>query len=197
VGRDASSIAACPPHHASHGPPPPLRSTARGRISNILLATRQRPSFANYHAIQRIVAAQKGGEAPKGACQPFAAQHQQTSPLVDVSQTSVRSLRHLSATRLRAISGRARLPALRPRLLQGFPSLLNSRPCFLGLGIKRALPALSCPSPVTAPHASAVVPKGMMPKAAPERVASPRGGTALAPLPKVPSRRRPSMSEIM
>ena len=61
---------------------------------------------------------------------------------------------------------------------------------------KRALPALSCPSPVTAPHASAVVPKGMMPKAAPERVASPRGGTALAPLPKVPSRRRPSMSEI-
>jgi hypothetical protein len=58
-------------------------------------------------------------------------------------------------------------------------------------------PALSCPSPVTAPHASAVVPKGMMPKAAPERVASPRGGTALAPLPKVPSRRRPSMSEMM
>jgi hypothetical protein len=64
---------------------------------------------------------------------------------------------------------------------QGLPSLLNSRPCFLGLGIRRALPALSCPSPVTAPHASAVVPKGMMPKAAPERVASPRGGTALAP----------------
>ena len=53
----------------------------------------------------------------------------------------------------------------------------------------------SCPSPVTAPHGSAVMPKGMMPKAAPERVASPRGGTALAPLPKVPSRRRPSMSE--
>jgi hypothetical protein len=61
---------------------------------------------------------------------------------------------------------------------------------------RRALPALSCPSPVTAPHASAVIPKEMMPKAAPERVASPRGGTALAPLPKVPSRRRPSMSEI-
>ena len=65
------------------------------------------------------------------------------------------------------------------------------------LEIKRALPALSCPSPVTAPHASAVIPKGMMPKAAPERVASPRGGTALAPLPKVPSRRRPLMSEMI
>jgi hypothetical protein len=36
--------------------------------------------------------------------------------------------------RLRAISGRARLPALRPRLSQGLPSLLSSRPCFLGLG---------------------------------------------------------------
>ena len=83
--------------------------------------------------------------------------------------------------RLRAISGRARLPALRPRLSPGLPSLLSSRPCFPGLGIKRALPVLSCPSAVTAPHASAVVPKGMMPKAAPARVASPRGSTALAP----------------
>jgi hypothetical protein len=90
-------------------------------------------------------------------------------------QTSARSLRtHL-------LAGRARLPALRPRLSQGFPSLLSSRPCFLGLGTRRALPASSCPSPVTAPHASAVVPKGMMPKAAPARVASPRGSTALAP----------------
>jgi hypothetical protein len=91
------------------------------------------------------------------------------------TQTSVRGLRtHL-------LAGRARLPALRPRLSQGLPSLLNSRPCFLRLGIKRALPALSCPSPVTAPHASAVIPKGMMPKAAPARIASPRGSTALAP----------------
>ena len=79
------------------------------------------------------------------------------------------------------LSGRARLPALRPRLSQGLPSLLSSRPCFLGLGIKRALPALSRPSAVAAPHASAVVPKGMMPEAAPARVASPRGSTALAP----------------
>jgi hypothetical protein len=46
---------------------------------------------------------------------------------------------------------------------------------------QRALPALSCPSPVTAPHASAVVPRGMMPKAAPARVANPRGSTAPRP----------------
>ena len=113
--------------------------------------------------------AKKGGEAPKGACQPLPR---------DISKR-LRLL--MPRARLRAISGRARLPALRPRLSQGLPSLLNSRPCFLGLGIKRALPALSCPSPVTAPHASAVVPKGMMPKAAPARIASPRGSTALAP----------------
>ena len=51
------------------------------------------------------------------------------------TQTSARSLRtHL-------LAGRARLPALRPRLSQGLPSLLSSRPCFLRLGIKRALPA--------------------------------------------------------
>ncbi len=32
-----------PLHHASHGPPPPLRFTARGRISEIVLATRSAP----------------------------------------------------------------------------------------------------------------------------------------------------------
>ena len=98
--------------------------------------------------------------------------------------------------RLRAISGRARLPALRPRLSQGLPSLLSSRPCFPGLGIKRALPVLSCPSAVTAPHASAVVPKGMTPEAAPARIASPRGSTALAPHCRSHPGMRPSMSEI-
>ena len=32
MGRDASSIAACPLHHTWHDAPPPLRFTARGRI---------------------------------------------------------------------------------------------------------------------------------------------------------------------
>jgi hypothetical protein len=38
---------------------------------------------------------------------------------------------------------------------------------------------------------------GVFTEAAPARTANPRGSTALAPLPKVPSRRRPSMSEIL
>jgi len=46
---------------------------------------------------------------------------------------------------------------------------------------KRALPAPACPSPVAAPHGPVVVPASMMPGAAPARVASPRGSTALAP----------------
>src|SRR5262245_40771888 len=93
----------------------------------------------------------KGGEAPKGACQPLTAH----------AQTSARELaRLICCAAARHCRRRARLPALRPRLSQGLPPLLSSRPCFLRLGIKRALPALSCPSPVTAPHASALVPKG-------------------------------------
>ena len=104
----------------------------------------------------------------------------------------------------RHIGARPAFRRLPPRLSQGLPSLTQLQAMLPGTWTapmrhrgNAALPAPSCPSPVTAPHASAVIPKGMMPKAAPERVASPRGGTALAPLPKVPSRRRPSMSEIL
>jgi hypothetical protein len=46
VGKDdarrASGDSARPLHHASHGPPPPLRFTTRGRISERILATRMR-----------------------------------------------------------------------------------------------------------------------------------------------------------
>ncbi len=71
---------------------------------------------------------------------------------------------------------RARLPALRPRLSPGLPIPAQLQgPCFLDLeSAGRALHAPSRPSPVTAPHASAVVPKGMMPEAAPARIARPR-----------------------
>jgi hypothetical protein len=145
---------------------------ARNDASDSVLATRSRArALPITTQIDSPPATKEGGEAPKGACQPLPPRRQ-----VDGTCPT-----HLRSGRLRAISGRARLPALRPRLWQGLPSLLSSRPCFLRLGIKRALPAPSCPSPVTAPHASAVVPKGMMPKAAPARIASPRGSTALAP----------------
>ena len=44
IGQDGTS--ACPLHHASHGPPPPLRCATRWRINDIVLATPMRPSFA-------------------------------------------------------------------------------------------------------------------------------------------------------
>jgi len=50
-----------------------------------------------------------------------------------------------------------------------------------GTWSSRALPALSCPSPVAAPHAPVVMPESMMPGAARERTANPPAGTAPAP----------------
>jgi len=52
-----------------------------------------------------------------------------------------------------------------------------------------ALPTPASPSPVTAPHASVVVPRSMMPRAARVRRAKPPAGAALAPRPDMPSGR--------
>jgi len=46
---------------------------------------------------------------------------------------------------------------------------------------RRALPVPACPSPVDAPHRPAVVPVGMMPEAARERIVTPPAGTDHAP----------------
>ena len=66
------------------------------------------------------------------------------------SQTSVRSLRHSSAARLRAVSGRARLPALRPRLSQGLPSLTQLQAMLPATwnqaGVTRPIPSQSSDS---------------------------------------------------
>jgi hypothetical protein len=62
---------------------------------------------------------------------------------------------------------------------------------------RRALPAPACPSPVKAPHAPAVVPASMMPKAARERNVSfrPQAPHSLR-FREYLRERRPSMSEI-
>ena len=51
-----------------------------------------RPSCAYHHAQKRFAprATKEGGEAPKGACQPCAAQHQQTLPSADASGAAAR-----------------------------------------------------------------------------------------------------------
>ena len=83
---------------------------------------------------------------------------------------------HLSACGARSPSGAT--PRLSPGLLH--PGSAPGHACWDRSG-QAFYPPFPVPSPVEAPHASAVVPKGMMPKAAPAQVASPRGSTALAP----------------
>ena len=79
---------------------------------------------------------------------------------------------------------------------QDFHVLAQLQARLPGTRVRRALPALACPSPVEAPHTPAVVPESMMPGTARERFAKPRAGAALAPLSGVPSRRRPRASKI-
>jgi hypothetical protein len=72
---------------------------------------------------------------------------------------------------------------------------LSSRPRFLGRGSGGCYPPLPCPSPVTAPHAPAVVPARKMPGGRPGAdCIGPRAGTALAPPSRIPSRKA-SVSE--
>jgi hypothetical protein len=104
------------------------------------------------------------------------------------------SCRHEPALRARqrALSGRARLPALCCGSRRGFEPPAQLQAMLPGTWFRRALPALPCPSPVTAPHTSAVVPRGLIPEAARERSASfrARAPPLLRPS-KCPRERRP------
>jgi hypothetical protein len=150
-------------------------------MHKIVLATHSRPSLANHNAKKRFAAGKKREAERRKAHPTNSAQHRQTLPLADARarrramQTSVRGLRTY------LLAGRARLPALHRGSRQDFHILAQLQAMLPGTWFRRELPAFSCPSPVEAPHASAVVPKRMMPKAAPAQVASPRGSTALAP----------------
>ena len=170
-------------HHASHGPPPP--HFVRWRTTKSFSRRSCAPELCQPRRQNRFASGKKREAERRKAHPTNSAQHRQTLPLAD------------ARARRRANTGRARLPALRRGSRQDSYIPAQLQAMLPGTRFRRALPALSCPSPVEAPHASAVVPKRMMPKAAPARTANPRGSTALAPLPKVPSRRRPSMSEMI
>ena len=144
----------------------------------------------------KIMRKKEGGEAPKGACQPLPRMRRQVYAVcaTHLLRGCAPNRGAPAFRRYAAVLAGTPVPAQLQAMLPGTWTAHDEK--IMHGENRRALPAPSCPSPVTAPHASAVIPKGMMPKAAPERVASPRGGTALAPLPKVPSRRRLSMSEI-
>jgi hypothetical protein len=69
-------------------------------------------------------------------------------------------------------SGRARLSALHRGSCRGFNLSAQLQARFPGTRSARGLPALSCPSPVAAPHAPVVMPADMMPEAARVRTVS-------------------------
>jgi hypothetical protein len=106
-GATASRLASAP--HApstalTRGPPPPLRFTTRGRTNKIVLATL---------SCARVVPTTT---TRKKICFPKSkreAERRKADAIhVRAAQTSARNLRQSSATRLRALSGHARLSAL-------------------------------------------------------------------------------------
>ena len=137
--------------------------------------TLPRPSFANHNAKIDSPPAKRGRRSAERRIQPISAQHRQTLPLADARarkramQTSVRSLRTY------LLAGRARLPALRRGSRQD--SYIPAQPPGHKPSWDSVRAGVTPPSPVPvrveAPHASAVVPKRMMPEAAPAQVARP------------------------
>jgi hypothetical protein len=82
------------------------------------------------------------------------------------AHTDTRCRWSMLRARKRALSGRARLPALRSGSRRDFDIPAQLQAMLPGTWSRRALSVLSCPSPAKAPRASVVMPKGMMPKAA-------------------------------
>ena len=106
-------------------------------------------------------------------------------------QTSVRSLRNSSAPG--ALAFRRYAAALASK----FPRWLSSRPCFLRLVRAGVTRPSQVPVLVKAPHAPAVVPERLMPKAAREWIANPCAGAASRSTLQIASGMRPSMSGIL
>ena len=144
--------------------------------------------FASGSMIPKVVsgfrtshARKEGGGAPKGASNQFRAAPANVAicrcPGAEARHADkCTQSAHLSACGARSPSGAT--PRLSPGL--SHPGSAPGHACWDRSG-QAFYPPFPVPSPVEAPHASAVVPKGMMPKAAPAQVASPRGSTALAP----------------
>ena len=189
-----STRGACP----LRKPPLDCFADARNDAAQILSRRDPRPSFANHNAkidspparmipksgvrfSDKIMRGEEGGGAPKGASNQFRAAPANVAayrcPGAEARHADkCTQSAHLSACGARSPSGAT------PRLSPGL-SHSGSAPghaCRDRSG-QAFYPPFPVPSPVEAPHASAVVPKGMMPKAAPAQVASLHGSTALAP----------------
>ena len=140
----------------------------------------------------RVLGQNRGERSAERRIQPMSAQHQTDvaacrCPGADARRRQVRAV----CANLPA-SGRARLPAHRCGSRRDFDIPAQLQAMLPGTWSRRALPVLSCPSPAKAPRASVVMPKRMMPKAARERFAKPRAGTASRSANRIASGMRPS-----
>ena len=146
------------------------------RRKKIVLATPVRPSFAQKSTEKAIRSPSAGKTEGRRSAdrrnRPLSALAKRGSAPCAAAKST-----RTCANQLRGALASRRSTAALARLLH----LTQLQARFSGTRSKRALPALSCPGPVKAPHAPAVVPEDMMPKAARERIANPRAGTALAP----------------
>jgi hypothetical protein len=113
-------------------PPPPRY--ARWRISKIVLAARLRArALPTTTPRKRFASGKKeGGEAPKGACQPLSAQHQQTLPMPGRGSAPRRQVYAVCA--LICLRGALAFRRFAAALARTFTSWLSSRPCLLRLG---------------------------------------------------------------
>jgi hypothetical protein len=155
---------------SSSGPPPPL---SRGRKKRSVLTTRSASEFypwrgANWETPLRY--------PPLATCF-FLPSSKEGRQNADRRRTN----RRIIGCGARSAE-RARLSAFhRGTCARTWQSLALLQARLPGTWSSRALPALSCPSPVAAPHAPVVMPASMMPGAARERTANPPAGTAPAP----------------
>ena len=160
----------------SHGPPPPLRFTARGRISEFVLATHlPRPSLAHRQLSHERFALRTKGKR--------SAERRIVLPM-SAPQTSLRRLRNSSVRGVRAVYLRAHLSALTLAALADrlLPRWLSPEPGFPRRRLTGVLPASPKNAAVKhAPCGPVFMPVDRGPRAARERTANPRAGTALAP----------------
>jgi hypothetical protein len=144
-----SSLLHAPLHHPSGGPPPPLRFTPRGRISECVPATRMRPSFAHHHGSKKCPPQKKRGAERRKAHQPCPAPSLLFLPpfagRIGRRRGSAPqpSLRRTGADRLL----RARSPfgahACGTRKASRNQRKLSPGPCFPGCGRGRTTPAIT------------------------------------------------------
>ena len=142
-----------------------------------------RPSHANHHAQEKDRGRRSAERRMPSIVRAFANKCTQYAPLVccaDARQRGALAFRRFAADS--------------PR--QSQPALAQPQAVFPGTRLRRVSPAFACPSPARSAQ-TGLFAGPTVSRAARERSANPRAGTAPAPLSGLPREQRPSVSEIL